>query len=456
MGNIAPALLEDLRKVLGETGLIEAAFAGPADSEGWIARPASTEEVAATMKLCHDAGQPVIPIGGRTGLVQALSRTGHELGLSLERMRAVEEIDPTSRTMTVQAGVPLQIAQEIAEEHGLMFPLDLGARGTATIGGNIATNAGGNRVLRWGMTRDMVIALEAVLADGTILPLQGKALKNNTGYDLKHLLIGSEGTLGIVTRAILRVRPKPKSENCAFVAIPNFETLTKFLSYMEGQSSGSLSSFEVLWSDYYEFITGDMTPHNPPIAYGQAYYVLVETMGADPKKDATDFEELLGEAFEQELIADAVIAKSESERHALWHIRDDVLQLWQLSPLFTFDVSLAIAQMDNYTSEIKRRFDETFDNPQVMIFGHLGDGNLHVIVAPGDKGLDTHHMVEEIIYDAIRSRNGSVSAEHGIGLEKKGYLSYSRNADEIALMRKIKQAFDPKGILNPGKIFDVD
>lgn len=451
MAELNETLLTQLQDLLGATGLIADEVTG----EGWIMRPADTQELARALKLCNDAGQSVIPIGGRTGLAQALNKLGNEIGLSTERLRAIEEIDEASRTMTVQAGVPLQTIQEAAEAKGMIFPLDLGARGTATIGGNISTNAGGNRVLRWGMTRDMVIAVEAVLADGTILPMQGKALKNNTGYDLKHLLIGGEGTLGVVTRAILRLRPKPTSENCAIVATSDFESVPKLLSYLERQCAGSLSSYEVLWPDYYNFITGDMNDHEPPLARDYAYYILVETMGAHPDKDKRDFEEMLQGAFEEELIVDAVLAQSSTDRDKFWAIRDDVLQLFQLGQLMLFDISVAIQDMEDYTNEVGAKLQERFGDHHFMVFGHLGDGNIHLNIGVGDLNRDKVHAVDEIVFNAVRDRNGSISAEHGVGTMKKDYLHFTRSEDEIALMRRVKLAFDPNNILNPGKIFDV-
>lgn len=395
----------------------------------------------------------MVPIGGNTTMVQGTHRERGEIGISLERLNQIEEIDLATKTMTVGAGTILQTVQETAEENDLLFPLDLGGRGSATIGGNISTNAGGNRVIRYGMTRDMVLAVEAVLPDGTILPMQGKALKNNTGYDLKHLFIGGEGTLGIVTKATLRLRPLPTSNNCAYVAVPSFNALTSFLSFMESESAGTLSSFEAIWQDYYEFITGDLTPHRPPVPHGSPFYVLVENLGVDQEKDQARFEEILGEAFEKELITDAVIAKSEAERTAMWEIRDDVFQMVHIAPLWAFDISVAIGDMESYTSDLKAKLSARWPEHHLMIFGHLGDGNLHVIVAVGDDAVDTHHAVEELVYAGVRDLGGSVSAEHGIGLEKRDYLNWTRSEEEIALMLQIKSIFDPNGILNPGKVF---
>lgn len=449
MSGISPQLLRDIEAVVGPNGIIEDEIRGP----GPIVRPASTDEVSKVLKLCNDAGQSVVPFGGNTTMVRGTHRVLGEIGLSMERMNAIEEVDVASRTMTVEAGAILQVVQEKAAEHGFLYPLDLGGRGSATIGGNISTNAGGNRVIRYGMTRDQVLAVEAVLADGTILPMQGKAIKNNTGYDLKHIFISGEGTLGVVTRAILRMRPAPTSENCGWVSVPSFDALTKFLGFMDAAAAGTLSSFEVMWAEYYEFITGDKTPHRPPVAYGAPFTVLLETQGADLDRDAARFEEILGEALERELISDAVIAKNDAERLALWEIRDDVFQMGHVAPLWAFDISVGIADMDDYIKDLKAKLTQRWPEHNLFTFGHLGDGNLHVIVAVGDSSEETHHIVEELVYGGVRDLKGSISAEHGIGFDKKAYLGFTRAPEEIALMKQMKHLFDPKGILNPGKVF---
>ena len=242
-----------------------------------ILRPVSTEEVSGILKICAAAKQSIVPIGGMTGLANGHHATGDELGLSLERMSAIEEIDEHNRTMTVQAGCILQLAAEAAEEKGLLLPLDLGARGSATVGGNVATNAGGNRVIRYGMMREMVLGLEVVLADGTVVSSMNKMLKNNTGYDLKQWFIGAEGTLGVITRVIVRLRPLPRSQNTALVAVDSFSAVSGLLRWMDGHTAGTLSAYEVMWPSYYEFITREETLHTPPLPHGSNYYVLVET-----------------------------------------------------------------------------------------------------------------------------------------------------------------------------------
>ncbi len=418
-----------------------------------LLRPATTEELSTILRICHAHGQAVVPQGGLTGLVRATVTSGSTLALSLERMNRIEDIDPVNRTMTVQAGVPLQAVQEQAEAEGLMFPLDLGARGSATIGGNVATNAGGNRVIRYGMMRDNVLGLEAVLADGTVVSSLHPMIKNNTGYDLKQLFIGSEGTLGIVTRVVLRLRQLPRSQNVGFVAVPDFNRLTDLLRRIDAALGGTLSAFEVMWRDYYELVTTAPATNRKPVATDAPYYVLIESLGSDQAADEARFEAALSEMFEAGIIVDAAIAKSQSERDAIWAMRDDVGQNARHAPIQAFDVSLKLDDMEAYVAEVNERLQARWPKATNMVFGHLGDGNLHLITGVGDGSAEARHAVEEVIYGCLRPRGGSVSAEHGIGLEKKPWLSVSRSEPEIALMRALKQALDPKDILNPGKVF---
>src|SRR5438132_8304423 len=448
-------LLGELKSSLGEAGVLEGAPAAEAAHSNWsrlgtpraVLRPSSTKEVSRILALCHAASQPIVPWGGKTGLVEGANANG-ALALSLERMNRIENIDPAGGTMTVEAGCILQNIQEAADAHGLFFPLDLGARGSATIGGNISTNAGGNRVIRYGMTREMVLGLEAVPADGTVVSSLNRLLKNNAGYDLKQLFIGTEGTLGIVTRAVLRLRPRPGSTAVALAAVDAFAALPRLLRHVERGLSGGLSAFEVMWEAFYRLVTTPPAKGRAPIAYGHPYYVLIEQLGSDEASDIALFERVLGAALEDEIIVDAVIAKSQAERSAIWSLRDDVAQCMRNAPIFTFDVSLPIVEMEAYVAHVRSRlFGRWGEKTSLMVFGHLGDCNLHLITGVGDA--HARHAVEEIIYGALEGRSGSVSAEHGIGLEKRGYLPLSRSKNEIALMRQLKRALDPRNILNP-------
>ena len=420
-----------------------------------IIRPANTREVSEVLKLCHSAGQSVVTHGGLTGLVGG-ARTGKEdIVLSLERMKSMEPVDIVNRTVTVDAGIPLQKVHEAAEEVDLLFPLDLGARGSCTIGGNIATNAGGNSVIRYGMIRDQLLGVEAVLADGTIISSLNGVIKNNTGYDLKQLFIGSEGTLGIVTRAVLRLRPLPRSCNTALVAIESFELLGRFLRDMDSALGGTLSAFEVMWNDFYRLIVGDGSKHGQPLGLDHDFYVLLESTGGHEESDRIRFEGALEEAFESELIVDAVISQSKQQREDLWSIRDDIEGLTQkLMPPIVFDVSLGIPHMDDYVGEVRTQLAERWPDSRMVVFGHLGDGNIHLVITVGSHEPSEVHAVESIVYETLGRRQGVISAEHGIGVDKREFLKHSRSTDEIALMKTLKDVLDPKNILNPGKIFE--
>lgn len=416
-----------------------------------LVRPRNTAEVSAAMAICNAHNQTVIAHGGLTGLVQGAITTAHDVVISLERMQTIEEINPLERTVVVQSGVVLQTLQEQVAEHGLMFPLDLGGRGSCTIGGNISTNAGGNRVIRYGMTRDMVLGLEAVLPDGTVVSSMNQMIKNNAGYDLKQLFIGTEGTLGIVTRAVLRCRAEVETMPTLLVGVDSFEHLVLFLQAMDKGLRGSLSAFEVMWNNFYTLVSTPPAKNSPPLPQDYPYYVLVEAMGADEGLVET----VLADALEKGLIVDAVLAKSESQRQQIWALRDDVEQTFQHAPNFVFDVSLRIPFMEDYVAQVNQRLNEAFAEVKNFTLGHMGDGNLHFVVSVGDGSSEARHTVERCVYEPLADIGGSVSAEHGVGLEKKPFLDICRSPAEIELMRTLKKALDPKGILNPGKIFDV-
>jgi FAD/FMN-containing dehydrogenase len=304
------------------------------------------------------------------------------------------------------------------------------------------------------MMREQLLGVEAVLADGTIISSLGIVIKNNTGYDLKQLFVGSEGTLGIVTRAVLRLRPQPRSCNTALVAIDQFEDVASFLGAMDAVLGGTLSAFEVLWNDFYRTIVDDGSRHTPPLGASHGFYVLLESTGGHQESDLVRFESALEEAFESGLIVDAAIAQSKQQREDLWAIRDDIEHLTQqLSPPILFDVSLGIPQMDSYVSEVRRQLKSRWPEMKMVSFGHLGDGNIHLVVSVGSHEPEDVHGVENIIYKELGRCRGIISAEHGIGLDKREFLQHSRSPLEISLMKTLKRALDPKGILNRGKIF---
>ena len=420
-----------------------------------IVRPRSTEEVSTALKICNARGQSVIAHGGLTGLVESAITSEDDIALSLEAMDKIEEINMIDRTMLVESGAILQRIQEAADDAGMLFPLDLGGRGSCTIGGNISTNAGGNRVVRYGMVRDMVLGLEVVLADGTVLSSLSGMIKNNAGYDLKHMFIGSEGSLGVVTRAVLRLREKPKSEVTAFVATDEFSKLEQLLKRMDSGLSGRLSAFEVMWNNFYKIVTTPPAKQTPPLAYDYPYYVLIELLGGNQAGDQELMESLLSECLEEGVILDAVLASSGAQRQELWAMRDDVEQVQRLGFGCTFDVSMRVSRMQAYVAEVNRRMKEAFGDYHLITFGHMGDGNLHFYAAVGTYSPEIRQRVESAVYEPLADIGGSVSAEHGIGLEKKPWLGICRSEDEITVMQKLKQALDPKSILNPGKIIDA-
>ncbi len=449
-------LIAALRRALGEDGVLSAGEARERLPEGSGAQvlllPRSTEQVSQALALCQRAGCAVVPQGGLTGLVQGTATGPSEVALSLARLRQIEELDRLNRCMTVQAGVPLEAAQAAAEAEGLLLPVDLGARGSATIGGMISTNAGGNRVLRFGMMRDSVLGLEAVLADGTVIDSRSKLLKNNTGYDLKQLFVGTEGTLGVVTRAVLRLRQLPAFRGTALVALDSFAHVLQLLARMEARLFNTLSSFEVMWQPFYRLVTSAPARGRPILGTEHPYYVLLETLGMDAEKDQEALAAALAEAEGEGLISGAVLAQSGAQRRQMWALRDDVEQLHRYGPAFAYDVSLSLEAMEGYVSRVEQQLRERFTEHRLYVFGHLADGNLHVVVQVPE--LTAYDRVSEIVYSALASRNSSVSAEHGIGLLKKRELARSRSAPELELMRTLKRALDPANILNPGKIFE--
>ena len=419
-----------------------------------LVRPAATDEVATALRICHAHRQPVVTQGGLTGLAGGACLLGGEVALSLERMRGIEQIDPVSATMTVLAGTPLQTVQEAADAAGFLFPLDLGARGSCTIGGNLATNAGGNRVIKYGMMRDQVLDLEAVGADGSVIGGLHRMIKNNTGYDLRHLLIGSEGTLAVITRAVLRLRPKPSAVSTAFCGLPSYAAVTTLLSRAQAMLPAGVSAFEVMWPSYCDFYLSRLPELRAPLAGPHAFYVLLESSGADPLRQADAFEGFLGTMLEQGVLEDAALASSETDALAFWAVRDAPGENARLLPgRVSFDVSFAIAEVGAAAARCDAALRARWPRATVLIYGHLGDGNVHIVVQQPDWPEGSAREVQEVVYAITGEMNGSVSAEHGIGTKRMHVLGLTRTPVEIAAMRSIRAALDPRGILNPGKVF---
>ena len=456
-------LLQQLRSIVGQDGVIAGADLQQRACSYWdpsplhakaLVRPRSTAELSQVMKLCHELDQPVVTHGGLTGVVEGVAASEQELVVSLERMNAIEEIDTVGRTAIVQAGAVLQFVQEQAAAQDLYFPLDLGARGSCTIGGNVATNAGGINVIRYGMMRELVLGLEAVMADGTIISSMNRMLKNNAGYDLKQLFIGTEGTLGIVTRVVLKLKEAPASHNTAMVALESFDAVAQLLKFMERKLAGHLSAYEVMWGEYFQAVTAPGF-HRSPLGRDHPFYVVMEANGADTEADAAQFMNALEAAVENGLVVDAVIPKSESERTALWAIREDFEAITEVHPTFLYDVSLPIVHMDEYIRQVEARLAARWPEGKCYVLGHIGDGNLHLFVSPGFGDQSLHAEADQDVYQPLMPYGGSVSAEHGIGVEKLAWLGSCRSEPELALMRQLKRSLDPKNLLNRGKVLEL-
>ena len=417
-----------------------------------LVTPKDTQTVSAIMATCHAHGVAVVPQGGRTGLAGGAVPSEGCVLISMAGFDRIEEIDTASGLMVVGAGCILQRVQEAAAEAGFFFPLDLGARGSCQIGGNIATNAGGNRVIRYGMMRDLVLGLEVVQADGTVLSMMNRMPKNNAALDMKHLFIGSEGTLGVITRAVLRLHPGVAGANAALVALPDFAAAASLLQHAQKVLSGRVTAFELMWNDYYSAVLSE-TALRPPLAADHPLYALIEVQGADPDADRPVFEAMLESAFEAGTVIDAAIAQSQRETEAFWTLRDGIAELLsRRAPTINFDVSVPLARIGDCVDEMRAALEAAYPSLGMLFFGHAGDSNIHLVAGPITELDPTGHGIETIVYGIVRDFAGSVSAEHGIGLHKKPWLSYSRSANELALLRGLKATLDPTGILNPGKV----
>jgi FAD/FMN-containing dehydrogenase len=459
-------LLRALREALDPAAVLSGADIPARNEHDWstlgplrpvaVVRPADTEGVATAMRLCAEYRVPVVPQGGLTGLCGGARPVEGAVALSLERMVGIEEIDAASATITVKAGTPLQVVQQAADEAGFFIPLDLGSRGSCAIGGNLSTNAGGNRVIRYGMAREMVLGIEAVLADGTVVTNLNKMLKNNAGYDLKHLFIGSEGTLGIITRAVLRLSPKPGCTMAALCALDSYEQVVALLGAARRGLGPLLSAFEVMWPDYWQTVTQQVPGVRDPLGAlgGQhACYALIEAQGMDEALDAPRFEQWLAMQMEQGVMANAALAQSLADVHAFWGLRDACAEFPQvLGPHESFDIGLPVAAMNDYVSACRDVLQTRLPGVVALFYGHIGDGNLHIVACVPGTTPQPKEAITETVYTLVQRFGGTISAEHGIGLTKKAWLPNTRSEAELALMRRLKHALDPHQLLNPGKV----
>ena len=416
-----------------------------------LLKPKSTDELSQIMALCHEYNQPVVVQGGLTGLAGGATPQVAEFAISLERMAGIEAIDPRAMTLTAHAGTPLQVLQDAAAEHNLFMPLDLGARGSCHIGGNVATNAGGTEVIRYGMTRALVLGLEAVLADGTVINAMNKMIKNNSGYDLKHLFIGSEGTLGIVTRVVIQLQPQALSSHTALCALQDYDSVTQLLAKLKHELGAGLTGFELMWDNYFNKVLEVESDLQNPFTEPHPFYVLVEYKDNDALSGGERFESVLFAQLEAGLLTDALIAQSHQDAEKFWQIRDGIGELFKvLGPVSNQDVSLPIADIGVFSTDLEQRLKQKYSNIGVLLFGHIGDNNLHVCAYTGRE--EDKIAINRDIMLMIGEYSGAITAEHGVGVIKRDFLDQSRTDSEIALMKTIKLAMDPKGILNPNRV----
>ena len=420
-----------------------------------IALPTSIEEVQAVVRWANAERVAIVPSGGRTGLSGGAVAANGELVLSLERMNRVLGFDAIDRTMTVQPGIALEAVHNAASEHGLAYPVDFAARGSCSIGGTIATNAGGIRVIRYGNTRDWIAGLKLVTGTGELLDLNRGLVKNASGYDLRHLVVGSEGTLGIVVEATLRLTDPPPPTQVMLLALPSFEALMQVFAAFR----------ERLVLEAFEFFTDlaleHVVAHGAQRPFDDAYpfFVVAEFAAGDEGQQASAlaaFEFCL----EQGLVADGVISQSDAQAAQLWRLREDITESLARYKPYKNDISVRVSAMPAFLAETQALLAQEYPGVEVVWFGHIGDGNLHINVVPPagmdpDVFLGQCERVTDLLSDVLARHGGSISAEHGIGLVKKPYLLGSRSAAEVELMRGIKRALDPNGVMNPGKVFDT-
>jgi FAD/FMN-containing dehydrogenase len=427
-----------------------------------VAKPKTTEQVSQIVKLCFQEAVAIVPQGGNTGLVGGATpdQSGTQLILNLSRMNQIIEVDLLNNTMTVEAGCILQNIQTAAADKDRLFPLSLAAEGSCEIGGNISTNAGGVQVLRYGNTRELVLGLEVVLPNGTVLPLLTGLRKDNTGYDLKQLFIGAEGTLGIVTKAVLKLFARPTANTTAWVAVASPDKALALLKLMQARHAESLSAFELVSRLSHEIVLKHFPTLREPLTNISPWYVLLELSDTGSQTNQREqVEETLGVALEQVLATDCVIAQSESESQSLWALRENITEAQvQEGKNIKHDVSVPISTIARFIQLTDEALDRVYPGVRPVTFGHLGDGNLHYNISPPVQGwtearwLLEWDNVNQIVHRQVQHFQGSISAEHGIGQLKKIELAKHKSEAALNLMAVIKAGIDPKGIMNPGKI----
>ena len=468
---VNPELLDAIEKVVGAKGCLRA----PDDMAVYltdrrstslreaplVVRPATTQEVSDVLRLCHEAHVGVVPQGGNTGLVggSVPDLAGGQVLLSLSRMRAVRELDASNATLTVEAGAVLADVQSAADDAGMLFPLSLAAEGSCQIGGNLSTNAGGTAVIRYGNARDLVLGVEVVLSDGRIWDGLRALRKDNTGYDLKHLFIGSEGTLGIITAVVLKLFPKPQQQVSALVALSSERNAGRLLSRCQRVCGENITSFEYIHRNCLDLVFEIIPDSRDPLEEAYGHYVLLELSSSKPGADLQAvLETLLEEAFEAEEVENATIAATIEQSNALWKLREDIPEATRITGTrIGHDVSVPVSLIAEFLERGGALIEQMHPSARLIPFGHMGDGNIHfnmvaVAGAGGPDFLKPEPEIRRAIYDLVHEMGGSFSAEHGIGGFKKSDLVAYRSVVELDLMRTLKTALDPSNILNPGKV----
>lgn len=464
---LAPELIDQFRKIVGERHAItDAADIEPYVTEErnlfhgrspLVLRPGSTAEVSEICKLASAHNIALVPQGGNTGLVGGQTPHNGEVVVSLRRLDKIREVDTASNTMTVEAGVVLQIAQAKAADADRLFPLSLGAEGSCTIGGNLSTNAGGTAALAYGVAREMALGLEVVLADGRVLNSLSKLKKDNTGYNLHNLFIGAEGTLGIITAATLKLFPKPRAIETAYVGLKSPAAALKLLTIAQSEAANALTSFELLSEMAVDFSVRHGIDVRDPLEAKHPWYVLMEL--SSPSDDArTPLETILTRAMEDEIVDDAVIAANLTQRNGFWKLREEMSSAQKPEGgSIKHDISVPVAAVPAFIAEADAAVVKLIPGARPVPFGHLGDGNLHYNVSQ-PVGADTAdflarwHEMNAVVFEIVLRMGGSISAEHGIGVLKRDELPEVKDKTAIELMRQVKAMLDPQGIMNPGKV----
>ena len=464
-------LLDSLRQIAGPANVLT-----EGDLSAWeldwrkraqgkalaVVRPASTAEVAAVVKACAAAGVSMVPQGGNTGLVAGSTPddSGQQIVLSLQRMNAVRGMDPANMTMTVEAGCILQTCQEAAEKAGFLFALSLAAEGSCTIGGNLGTNAGGTQVVRYGNARDLCLGLEVVTAQGDIWEGLSGLRKDNTGYDLRDLFIGSEGTLGVVTAATMKLYPMPAAQLTAWAAVPSMQHAVDLLALAHKHLGAGLTGFEVMGQFALSLVAKHYPQQRVPFYESTAFCVLLENSDHESEAHAREqFERLLETALDQGCVTDAVVAENLTQAHQLWHVRESIpLAQAEEGLNIKHDISIAVSSIPAFVEVTDALLRQALPGVRLVNFGHLGDGNLHYNVqAPADGDAKTFLREQEahvntMVFDSVQRFGGSISAEHGVGSLKVEKLEQHKSPVALGMMRAIKKALDPDNLMNPGRV----